>query len=261
MKLPLGFLAALQLTLLTPADPLSAQPPLPLADGSVLAVSAFTEDDVLVELSDAGEVLGQLELVDPMDLLGAPSGLTRLNGELWVSGGTSVHRLDPITGELSSGFSVTDGPTLTALCTDGEFLLVGEFVVDAFQRYDIAGNLIDTIDLDTQLFMVGADSDGERIYVGSHSTGDVHVFDMSGTTVGIIETDLPSDLTGVSLGDGGETLWVVTGLGINEVHQFDLEGKLLRTFDGQFDGLMGLYALRGGIFADGFESGDTSAWH
>ncbi len=53
---------------------------------------------------------------------------------------------------------------------------------------------------------------------------------------------------------------MVTGLGINEVHQFDLAGNLLRTFDGQFAGLMGLYALRGSILADGFESGDTSAW-
>lgn len=248
------------LACLVVSAPTSAEP-LPLAAESVLTVSASGDEHILAEFSPDGDVLGQVAVVDPTEALGAPSGLTSLSGELWISGAGSVHRIDPANGTIDAGFTVSDGPTITALCSDGEYLLVGEFVGDTFLRFDTDGNLIDTIELDfEQLFMVGADCDGEFIYVGSHATGDIHVFDMTGTTVDVIETDQGANLSAVSLGSDGDTLWAANGLGINEIQEFDFDGNVLRTFDGQFQLQMGLYVLRNGVFGDGFESGDTSAW-
>ena len=231
-----------------------------LAPGSLLAVSGFAPAHTLVEFAPDGEILGQVALDDPTGAFGLPSGLTCLDGELWVSGGTTLHRLDPLTGQLSSGFTVTDGPTLTALCSDGVSLLVGEFTEHAFTRFAPDGALLGTISLDTPLFMAGADCDEEHLYVASHATGDVHVFDMTGTTVSVIEVDLPGDLTGISLTESGDRIWVATGTGNNEVHEYDFAGTRLRSFPGQLEGLMGLHAPRGGLFADGFEGGNTDAW-
>lgn len=238
-----------------------AQVPLPLRADSLLATTAFTETHLLAEFSPAGALLGAIELIDPSMLIDSPSGLTRLGDEIWIGAGSSVHRLDPETGEVFAGFEVSDGPTLTALTNDGEFLLVGEFTGNAFERYDTSGNLVDRIVLDTpDLFMVGADSDGTLLYVGSHVTGDVHVFDLAGTTIGVIETNLPSDLTAVALDRDGATFWLATGVGNNDIHRFDFAGNLIATFPGQLAGIMGLVTLRGPLFSDGFESGDTSAW-
>lgn len=246
-------------TLLFGTAPLPAEPP--LAPGSVLTVSGSFEEHVLAEFSPDGEVLGQVTVVDPAEALGTPSGLTRLGGEFWISGGSSIHRIDPATGAVDTGFTAAESPTLTALCSDGEFLLAGEFTANAFLRFDTEGNLIDTIELDSpQLFLVGADSDGEFLYVGSHATGDVHIFDLTGAPVGVIDTNQGANISAVSLGQNGDTLWVANGLGVNEVQEFDFDGNLLRTFDGQFQLLMGLYALQDGVFGDGFESGDASAW-
>lgn len=247
-------------TLLVAATHVSAQPP-PLAPDSVLAVSASSTEHVLAEFSPDGEVLGQVDVLDPTEILGTPSGLTRLDGEFWISGASSIHRIDPATGEIDAGFTASDGPTLTALCTDGEFLLAGEFTANSFLRFDTDGNHVDTIVLDsTQLFLVGADSDGEFLYVGSHATGDVHIFDLTGAPVGVIDTNQGANISAVSLGQNGDTIWVATGLGVNEIQEFDFDGNLLRTFDGQFQLLMGLYALQDGVFGDGFESGDLLAW-
>ena len=245
------------------AAPLGAEGtgPLPLRADSLLAATAFTETNLVAEFSPAGALIGMVELIDPGMLIDSPSGLTRIGDEYWIGGGNGVHRLNPATGEVSPGFAVAEGPTLTAVTNDGEFLLVGQFTTNALERFDTAGHLIDTITLDTPgLFMVGADSDGSLLYIGSHSTGDVHVFDMAGITVGVIETNLPSDLTGVALDQDGETLWVATGVGSNDIHRFDFAGNLLTTFPGQLPGIMGLVAVAGQLFADGFEAGDTSAW-
>ena len=246
--------------LVVAAGTLTAEPPI-LAPGSVLAVSGSSTEHVLAEFSPDGQVLGQVEVVDPAEALGTPSGLTRLGGEFWVSGGSSIHRIDPATGEIDAGFPATDGPTLTALCTDGEFLLAGEFIANSFLRFDTDGNHVDTIVLDSdQLFLVGADSDGEFLYVGSHATGDVHIFDLTGAPVGVIDTNQGANISAISLGQDGDTIWVANGLGVNEVQEFDFDGNLLRTFDGHFQLLMGLHALQDGLFGDGFESGDASAW-
>jgi len=249
-------LGALLLSL-TPAVGSSQPGPGPAA---VLAVAGFSEGHVLIEYSESGEALRQIDLVDPDDLLGSPSGLTMLDGTLWVGGANSVHPLDPTSGEISAGFTAADGPTLTALCADGVHLLVGDFIANTFKKFDSSGNLLSEITLDTQVFMVGADSDGQNIYVPSHATGNVHIFDMAGTTVGLIETNLPSDMTAIALDPDGETFWIATGTGTNAVHRFDFAGNLLQSFPGTSPGIMGLYALAPSLFEDGFESGDTSAW-
>jgi hypothetical protein len=259
VSLRLVVLVCLLLVCLLVAAPVTAD--IQIRAGSILAVAGFADDHVLLNFSDSGELLGQVEIVDPNDILGSPQGLTWLASGLWIAGATSVHQIDPSTGELSNGFEVVPGPTLTALCSDGENLLVGGFVSETFLRFDVAGNPLGGITLDSpSLFLVGGDSDADLLYVPSHSTGDVHVFDLSGTAVDVIQTDQISDLTAVALDPEGETFWVATGTGLNDILQFDFDGTLLESFPGVVSGIMGLAIVPVGLFADGFESGDSSAW-
>ncbi len=234
--------------------------PLPLTPDSILGVSAFEDVDTLVEYTPAGELLANLEISDPGGLIGTPSGLAIAGGILWVGGSDSVVRVDVDTGLATAGFPVTDSPTLVGLADDGEHLLVGELHPDRVFRFDLQGQLLDTVALETEILITGLDTDGVLLFVSSHATGDVHIFAMDGQEVGVVETDFPGDLTGVTLDSDGETLWVTTGTGANEIHQFDFAGTLLRSFSADAQGLMGLHALPGGVFADGFESGDTSSW-
>ncbi len=255
----LGRFAAVGLPATVAAAPLAGEA-LPLRPSSILAVSGFEDIDTVVEYTPAGELLASLEISDPEGLIGTPSGLAMAAGSLWVGGSDSVVSIDVETGVATPGFPVTDSPTLVGLADDGEHLLVGELFPDRVFRFDLEGQRLDTIVLATEVLMTGLDTDGSLLFVSSHATGDVHIFGMDGQEVGVVETDLPSDLTGVTLDSDGETLWVTTGTGANEIHRFDFHGTLLHSFPADAQGLMGLHALPGGIFADGFESGDARRW-
>ena len=193
--------------------------------------------------------------------LGTTTDLTMHKGSLWVTTGTTVSRLDPLTGTIVNDFPAGLSSSTTALCSDGEHLWVGDFVSGTFKQFDTDGSLIDMISLDVpNLFTAGAHCDSERFYVASHATGDVHLFDRSGNSVGLIDISLVADITSIAVSADGQTLWVVTGAGINQLLQYDLAGNLLATFDGPPEAMMGIVALADSLFADGFESGNTSAW-
>lgn len=238
-----------------------AQTGLPMSSGSVLAVSAFDTVDYVLEYAPSGQLLGQLEIIDPGDVIGIPSGIAIAGGRLWVAGRDSVARVNPETGVVEDGFSVAAAPNLVGIADFGNSLLVAEVHPDRVHQFTLDGDLIDTVELigDT-LLITGVDTDGFRLYVPTHTTGDVHVFGFDGVQVDLVNIGFVADLTGATLDAANEELWVVTGTGVNEIHRFTLGGDPLGAFPAGADGIMGLHVISDQLFADGFETGDLSAW-
>lgn len=108
--------------------------------------------------------------------------------------------------------------------------------------------------------ITGVETDGFRLLVPTHVTGDVHVFGFDGVQVDLVTLGFVADLTGATLDSANDELWVVTGTGANEVHRFTLGGGALGAFPAGADGIMGLHVISDQLFADGFETGDLFAW-
>ena len=249
--------------------PTHAAGDVPMIPGSILAIAGFGAPHTLIEVAPDGTVLGELTVVDPGGLVGSPSGLTVLKGAVWISGTDRVFRLDPVTGGLSNAF-IAEEP-ITGLADDGESLWVAAIHPDRLLRYDIAGNLLETIVLSELRLITGLDIDlsggsaanGLRFLVSSYITGHAHLFDRSGQEVGVIETNLfPGNLTGLGLDPGGGSMWLTLGTGTNEIVHTDLDGNFLGEIpgSGMASGISGLEVLDASIFADGFESGTFGHW-
>lgn len=238
-----------------------AQAGLPMSPGSVLAVSAFDTVDYVLEYAPSGQLLGQLEIIDPGNVIGIPSGVAIAGGRLWVAGRDSVARVNPATGAVEDGFSVASAPNLVGIADFGNSLLVAEVHPDRVHRFTLDGDLIDTIELvgDT-LLITGVDTDGVRLHVSTHVTGDIHVFGFDGVQVDLVTIGFVADLTGATVDAANEELWVVTGTGVNEIHRFTLGGDPVGSFPAEADGIMGLHVISDQLFADGFETGDLFAW-
>lgn len=156
---------------------------------------------------------------------------------------------------------MTSSPNLVGLTASGETMLVAEVHPDRVHRYGLDGVLIETVELlGEPLLVTGLDTDGFRLYVATHTTGDVHVFGFDGTETGRIPIGLVADLSGVTVDPAANELWVATGTGMNDIRRFDLGGNPLGVFPAGADGIMGLYVIGNQVFADAFETGDHQAW-
>jgi len=233
---------------------------LPLEAGSILAIADFAPLDTLIEYSADGELRGSVEVDDPGALIDHANGLAIAGGTLWAATRTEVVRVDPATGAVTPGFPVSESALLTGLADDGDTLLVAELAPDRVHRFTLGGRLLGTVLLPGGLLITGVDTDGSLLYVTSHNTGHVHVFTMDGRPTGVVEMNLTGDLTGVTLDADGESLWVATGTGLNDLLHVDFAGNVLGGFPGDVQGVMGLHAVSSPLFADGFESGDLAAW-
>lgn len=233
---------------------------LPLRADSLLAIADFVEPDTLLEYGADGELRGSLEVDDPGALIDHANGVAIAGGTLWVAARTGVVRVDPATGAVTPGFEVSESALLTGLADDGDTLLVMELAPDRVHRFTLDGQLLETVGLPGGLLVTGVDTDGVLLYATSHNTGHVHVFTMDGMPVGVVELGLTGDLTGVTLAADGASLWVAAGTGVNDILHVDFAGNVLGGFPGEVQGVMGLHAVPGPLFADGFEAGDLAAW-
>lgn len=235
--------------------------PLPMRPGSILGVAGFSGPHTLIEFLPSGEVLGSLTIADPDGLMLPPSGLAILDGDIWVGGHNNIVRIDPLTGLALVSIPASDSFNLTSLATADGFLWVGAIHPDRILKLTPDGQLQDTIFLQGDNLITGLDIVGSRFYISSYRTGHVHVFDMDGNELEVIETDLSAgNMSGVNFDPRDQTLWITIGTGTNEVLHFDLDANLLDSFPGPVVGLMGLEVLDASFFGDSFESGSTDAW-
>lgn len=252
------FVGAL-LLLLTPGVAQAEE--LELSPGSVLAVSAFDSTDYILEYASSGQLLAQLAIVDPGDVIGTPSGVAVAGGRLWIAGRDRVAEVDSSTGAVVTSFQVATAPNLVGLADFGNSLLVAEVHPDRVHRFTFDGDHINTIELaGDPLLITGIETDGTHLYVPTHTTGDVHVFGFDGVEEDRISIGLVADLTGVTVDASLSEVWVASGTGANEIHRFDFGGDPLGAFPAGADGIMGLHVIADQLFADGFETGDLFAW-
>lgn len=247
-------------------------------DGATVFVSNF--DDGSVSVIDVATALGASpDLgIQTIAVGGLPDGMvvTEDGSRLYVLDAEDESGSDPsrvVVVDLTvdppailTSIDVPKEPHGAALANGRVFVACSNN--DEMAVIDTATNtVIDTLAIPDGAYAIAAHPDGSTAYVAGFSSASVSVVDVSTVPFTIVDSlTVPSAVTfGLSLDPEGERLYASNGLS-DSVSVFDITSKPGTSLGevtvgtqpiafGQFIG--GAVFL----FADGFESGDTTAWN
>ncbi len=240
-----------------------------LPDGSAVYVANGNDDTVSVIDT------GTFTVVDTIAVGGGPNGVVANpdSSTVYVSNlvGPSVSVIDVATGTVAHTVPVVSQPHGIVIDPDGDFVYVGNQGADSVSVIDTTTNtVVDTIivggigtDFPTALAM---HPDGGTLYVSLNMASPVTPL----STVSVVDTATRTQTLqiggfwsalGLSVHPDGVSLYVVDGdaqtvsvvdTGTNTIVDTIPVGKGPQAF--------GSFLTPALIFADGFESGDLSAW-
>lgn len=240
-----------------------------LPDGSAVYVANSGDDTVSVIDT------GTFSVVDTIAVGAGPNGVVAHpdGSEVYVSNllGPSVSVIDVVTGTVTHTIPVVSQPQGIVIDPDGDFVYVANHLVDSVSVIDTATmTVVDTIivggvaaDFPTALAM---HPDGGTLYVSLNKNS---------TSVPISEVAVVDTATrSQTLLIGG--LWSAFGLSVHpagdRLYVADTDAKSVAVVDtgtntvvdnvsvGYFPVAFGDFLTPTKIFADGFETGDTSRW-
>ncbi len=183
----------------------------------------------LVKYSPSGALLDSTSLGLPPPFFGNMVGLTLIDGELWTIGtGALACVIDPVSGAIQPKF-FAGAPGIEALTSFHGDLLIGVYGTQSVQRRKKTGELVAEFPIGVS--MTGLATDGDLIYCGSYAEGTIYAFDVDGSLANVIPTQLAAySLSGLAYDAASNSLWVTSGFGSDELHQYSLEGELLQAF-------------------------------
>jgi len=247
----------------------SAQGLAVLPDGSAVYVANSGDDTVSVIDTNTFSVVDTIPVgPEPHGVVAHPDSAT-----VYVSNilGPSVSVIDVATATVTATVPVVSQPRGITIDPEGDFVYVGNYTVDSVSVIDTATNtVVDTIivggigsDFPTSLAM---HPDGGTLYVSLNMASPVTPL----STVSVVDTATRTQ----TLQIGG--FWSARGLSVHpdgrHLYVVDTEPNRVSVVDtssntivdtvsvGYFPVAFGSFLTPALIFADGFESGDLSAW-
>jgi YVTN family beta-propeller protein len=242
-----------------------------LPDGSRLYVANGTDDTVSVIDTSTFTVTGTVPLdesVEPYGVVAHPDSST-----VYVSNyvGSSVSVIDVATGTVTTTIPVQAKPRGITIDPDGDYVYVANSEADSVSVIDTATNsVIDTIivgGINADFpYAVAIHPDGGTLYVSLHRVStstpisSVAVVDTATRSQTLQITGFWSAL-GLSVHPAGDRLYVVDG-DLDAVQVVDTgSNTIVDTVPvGYGPFAFGDFFIRTLIFADGFGSGDLTAW-
>jgi YVTN family beta-propeller protein len=241
-----------------------------LPDGSAVYVANNGDDTVSVIDTNTFSVVGTIPVgVGPHGVVAHPDG-----SMVYVSNvlGPSVSVIDVATATVTATVPVVSQPRGITIDPEGDFVYVGNYMVDSVSVIDTATNtVVDTIivggvdpDFPVALAM---HPDGSTLYVSLHKLsfavppiGAVSVVDTATRSQTQVITGfwLPH---GLAVHPDGSRLYVAESQD-DAVSVVDTSSNTIvdTVSVGYFPVAFGDFLTPALIFADGFESGDLSAW-
>ena len=214
-----------------------------LQNDGLVALTTTAPDRAIREFTTTG--LPQTTIEQP-DGIAGNSGIASVGGSLFVAnneqGIADVGGIGDSTAPTGTSTFYFGGAGIEALTTDGTDLFAGAFEDSTILRFDLSGNLLDTILLSEEIGITGLSWFDGVFYAANFDDGGIYTFDMTGAALGapLFLTDLGPDLLSGLAYDPGlddqdasdDSLWVSTGFSGSggQILRYDLAGQLLDGF-------------------------------
>jgi hypothetical protein len=205
--------------------------PFTLTPGSLLVMQATlpVRTGVIAEDTKAGLTSQTLAISGFNDL---PENLTVLNGSLYVSDGSgAVNRIGLATGTAVSSFNI-GAVGLNGLGSLNGNLLTLTFASTAVGVYSTSGVLQQSIGLAStpaSLDWNGIASNGTTLYLADYTSGRLYEYSTTGASLGFIQTNAVSGLSGVSFDSSNNSFWIADSAD-SEIEDLSASGVLLSEF-------------------------------
>jgi YVTN family beta-propeller protein len=239
--------------------------------GGDLAYVASRDAEALVEVDVATHTLTGTTFSIPTNYLGAGQMcLNSATGEIYVVDwfGDRLYVVDPMTSNVDThplGDSLWD----LRIDSTASFLYVADRGSDRIHVLNVADlSLVTSIAVGDDPWGLELTPDDSLLFVANEDSSDVSVIDtQTNTVVTTIPLDADADPRDVDIAVDGKAVYIPSGSRSGEDRVYVIDVPALTLIDsigmvGESNpNVVAVAPLRGfAIFADGFESGDSSAW-
>jgi hypothetical protein len=211
--------------------------------GTLLGVDAGSNR--LVEYSTTGTIRETLGLTGLASTL---VGVEVIGSSVYIMGvGGQVQSVDLNTGALSA--TIFTASANEGLGSRNGNLLTLNFNSGLVQEWTTTGTLLGSVTT-APSGGTGVDGTGGGVVVANYSDAQVRFYDSAGALLTAFVTGLASgEISGAAYDADGDTVWVSTGFGRDDIRQYSSTGTLLTSFASNAGWINGLDYVNGQINA------------